>query len=232
MPNYDSISVEEYVSALKVLPDKYREILIIQFQCPRHEISAGQLARLAGYRKFSKANLSYGRAAHLICDSLKIAKPEGFWFPAIAEAYHKGVWFWTMRPNLVEAIKQLGWAREQRYETFFLNPEERTPTEEFTEGKSQLVAVNVFERNQKARTACLQHYGFICVACGFDFEKFYGALGREFIHVHHIKPLAEIGEEYIVDPVRDLQPVCPNCHAMLHRKTPALTVSQLKDLIK
>lgn len=95
-----------------------------------------------------------------------------------------------------------------------------------------MVAVNVFERSAKARSACLRHYGYVCAACGFDFENFYGELGREFIHVHHIKPLAEIGEEYTVDPIKDLRPVCPNCHAMLHRETPALTVSQLKDLIE
>ena len=218
MPTYDSISVEEYVSALKTLPDKYREILVMQFQSPRHQISAGELARLAGYSKFSKANLSYGRAAHLICDELKIPRPDGFWFPAISNGYHNGkVYIWTMRPNLVEAIKQLGWSRERQYQTFFASPEEQTASEEYAEGRVQLVAVNVFERSAKARAACLRHYGFVCSSCGFDFEKFYGELGREFIHAHHIKPLSEIGEEYTVDPIKDLRPVCPNCHAMIHR---------------
>ena len=36
------------------------------------------------------------------------------------------------------------------------------------------------------------------------------------IHIHHIKPLFEIGETYEVDPVKDLIPVCPNCHMVLH----------------
>ena len=43
-------------------------------------------------------------------------------------------------------------------------------------------------------------------------------MGKDFIHVHHIIPLNEIKEEYTVDPIKDLVPVCPNCHAMLHRK--------------
>jgi predicted HNH restriction endonuclease len=136
-----------------------------------------------------------------------------------------------MRPNLVTAVKQLGWSREQS-QAFFVSPEELQSNEEFTEGKVQLVPVNIFERSTKARSSCLRLYGYVCSVCGFDFEKFYGELGREFIHVHHIKPLAEIGEEYTVDPIKDLRPVCPNCHAMLHRQTPALTVSQLKDLIE
>ncbi|HEY5297113.1 MAG TPA: HNH endonuclease [Verrucomicrobiae bacterium] len=229
----EDFRVEDYIKALKNLPEWCREILVIQFQQPRHEFSAGELARVKGYRNFSKANLSYGRTAHLVCDALEASKPpSGQWQSTISEGYHNGdVWIWVMRPNLVEAIRQLGWAREPQYQTFFLNPEEQATTEEFVEGNAQLIAVNIFERNQKARTACLRHHGFVCSACNFDFEKNYGELGREFIHVHHIKPLAEIGEEYTVDPINDLLPVCPNCHAMLHRKTPALTVFELKELI-
>jgi len=231
MPTYDSISVEEYVKALKSLPEKYRELLVAQFQSPRHQVSAGELARLVGYKKYSKANLSYGRAGHLVCDALGMPKPPtGFWFEALSEAIHTGSWIWIMRPNLAEAIKRLGWSGE--YQLFVTNPEEVVSADGFVEGRVQLVAVNVFERNAKARAACLSHYGFVCSVCDFDFEKFYGELGREFIHVHHIKPLSEIGEEYKVDPIEDLRPVCPNCHAMLHRKTPALTIGKLKQLIQ
>lgn len=169
-----------------------------------------------------------------MCDALNVAKPaHGQWWAALSKGYQASeVFVWIMRPNLVEAIKQLGWAREQQYQTFFTSPDEQATIEEFAEGRVQLVAVNIFERSAKARLACLHHYGFVCAACGFDFEKYYGELGREFIHCHHIKPLAEIGEEYTVDPIKDLRPVCPNCHAMLHRQTPALTVSQLTDLIE
>ena len=46
----------------------------------------------------------------------------------------------------------------------------------------------------------------------------YGEIGKDFIHVHHLIPLNEIGKEYIVDYKNDLIPVCPNCHAMLHRE--------------
>lgn len=161
-PTWDRIPVSGYIKALKSLPDRYREILVFQFQCPRYEISAGQLARFMGYSLFRKANLSYGRAAHLICDALEIAKPPtGNWFSAVSEAYHNGkTWIWTMQTNLAEAIKQLGWSREQRYQTFFANPDEKAAIEEFAEGRVQLVAVNVFERNSKARVACLRHHGF------------------------------------------------------------------------
>ncbi|HHO0788469.1 HNH endonuclease [Aeromonas allosaccharophila] len=63
-----------------------------------------------------------------------------------------------------------------------------------------------------------------------DFGEKYGELGKGFIHVHHMMPLSEIGEEYVVDPIKDLIPVCPNCHAMLHRRNPPLTIDDLRKL--
>ncbi|RYE70422.1 MAG: hypothetical protein EOO81_07890 [Oxalobacteraceae bacterium] len=59
-----------------------------------------------------------------------------------------------------------------------------------------------------------------------------GELGKAFIHVHHIKPLAEIKDEYVVNPVLDLVPLCANCHAMVHRVNPALPVEMLKAELK
>lgn len=49
-------------------------------------------------------------------------------------------------------------------------------------------------------------------------------LGKDYIEVHHIKPISEIGSEYVVDPEKDLIPVCFNCHSMLHRKIDGVSV--------
>ena len=47
----------------------------------------------------------------------------------------------------------------------------------------------------------------------------------------HIVPLSEIGEEYVVDPIRDLVPVCPNCHMALHSKKDGVyTVEELRAI--
>jgi 5-methylcytosine-specific restriction protein A len=66
-----------------------------------------------------------------------------------------------------------------------------------------------------------------------DFEKMYGEIGHGFIHVHHIIPISTIGEEYKIDPIKDLVPVCPNCHAMLHKgkEGEVLTIDKLKEII-
>jgi 5-methylcytosine-specific restriction protein A len=92
--------------------------------------------------------------------------------------------------------------------------------------------VNAYERDPRARKACLAHHGTNCSVCGFNFESRYGKIGEGFIHVHHLVPLSEVGEDYEVDPIADLLPVCPNCHAMLHRSDPPLSPAGLRRRIK
>lgn len=114
---------------------------------------------------------------------------------------------------------------------FTFNNENET-TKQFIEGAKKLISVNAYERNIQARKACLEHHGYLCKVCNFDFEKIYGEIGKEFIHVHHVVDLATIGKEYKVDPINDLVPVCPNCHAMLHKRRPvAFTVAELKNIL-
>lgn len=105
--------------------------------------------------------------------------------------------------------------------------------ETLEEGKRKSVMVNVYERNPFARKQCIDYYGVQCQICKLDFEKTYGEVGKDFIHVHHIKPLHEIKQGYIVDPINDLIPVCPNCHSMLHRKENGvyLSIEQLRKRI-
>jgi len=100
-----------------------------------------------------------------------------------------------------------------------------------SEGAKKQVIVNAYERNPKARQECIKYYGTKCFICGFDFEKKYGEIGKGFIHVHHIKPLSEINEEYKVNPIEDLRPVCPNCHAMIHKRKPAYNIEEIKSLL-
>lgn len=100
------------------------------------------------------------------------------------------------------------------------------------EGSVEQVLVDRYERSPEARRECVEHWGTACVVCAFDFRTKYGLLGDGFIHVHHLIPMSERKEEYEVDPVADLRPVCPNCHAMLHRRgNPVLTIEALKAMI-
>ena len=104
--------------------------------------------------------------------------------------------------------------------------------ETYPEGGRRTVIVNAYERSAGARAACINFSGAICVVCGIDFATMYGALGQGFIHVHHIVPIASVANDYEVDPVKDLRPVCPNCHEMLHRRQPPLAIDELKRIMQ
>ncbi|MFE4544419.1 HNH endonuclease [Arthrobacter sp. NPDC056727] len=92
------------------------------------------------------------------------------------------------------------------------------------------VGVNRHERDPYARRVCLAHHGTSCAACGFSFEAAYGPDGEGFIHVHHLVPAAQLGPGYELDPVEDLVPLCPNCHAMAHRRRIPYTVAELRAM--
>lgn len=118
--------------------------------------------------------------------------------------------------------------------TSFQFAEEISADEEksFIEGAKQKITINRYERDLTARNECINFYGYKCKVCEFDFEKVYGSLGKNYIHVHHIVPISEIGRQYIVNPIKDLVPVCPNCHAMLHVTKQHVDIDELKEIIK
>jgi len=99
------------------------------------------------------------------------------------------------------------------------------------EGTARQVLVNAYERHPDARRRCVNKWGMNCSVCQFRFDATFGDLGKGYIHVHHLTPIATIGTEYQLDPERDLRPVCPNCHAMLHRHSPPLSIEELQKII-
>ncbi len=141
-----------------------------------------------------------------------------------------GTGSWIMRPELAEAYKQVF----GRDDSELVYPGELTVQDSAVlfEGAVSKIVVNRYERDKKARTACIEHYGCHCAVCGFDFEKVYGPIGQNKIHVHHLIPLSEIRQEYKIDPVRDLRPVCPNCHLIIHSKREPFTIDEVREQIR
>lgn len=102
----------------------------------------------------------------------------------------------------------------------------------YTDGAVKQYYGKRYERNPENRKKAIEIHGSSCVACGFNFEEVYGERGKDFIEVHHVKPLSTIGEQVVIDPKADLVPVCSNCHRMIHRrKDEVLTVDELKAII-
>jgi hypothetical protein len=99
------------------------------------------------------------------------------------------------------------------------------------EGASYEVTLTIRERDPNAREACLRAHGLRCAACGLSFEERYGEIGAGYIQVHHEIPLSSLKRPTVPDPVAEMKPVCPNCHAMLHRESPPITIARLRDLL-
>lgn len=95
------------------------------------------------------------------------------------------------------------------------------------EGEKLLATVTKYERSRYNRALCLRYFGFTCKGCGTHMETKYGPLGQDVIHVHHIVPVSQMGGAYRLNPIKDLVPLCPNCHNVVHRISPPLTILEL-----
>jgi hypothetical protein len=111
-------------------------------------------------------------------------------------------------------------------------PDEQLGVALHLEGGATQVEVNRYERDAKARMACLAYHGTRCQVCGLEMGEIYGPDMEGYIHVHHLQPLSKNGVRHVVDPVRDLRPICPNCHAFIHHVDPPVGISQARKVIE
>lgn len=86
-----------------------------------------------------------------------------------------------------------------------------------------------YERSFHNRTLCIAFHGYQCKACGQSMREKYGDVARKFIHVHHLHPLAS--GEHVPDPVKDMVPLCPNCHSIAHLRNPPYTIDEIKYML-
>lgn len=201
-----------------------------------HKAYASQIGVILGYKGKSPhgpLNLEIGRYAKRIAKYYDIEFTERsnrkykFW-DLFFNGWGDGKYFvWQMKPDLVEALKK----SELTGELQFADELPIDALEELTEGIKRTVIINSYERNPKARQLCVEYWGFSCSVCEIDFEKLYGEIGKGFIHVHHLIPVSQIGKLYQINPIKDLRPVCPNCHSMLHKQNPPLKIEELKNMI-
>lgn len=102
------------------------------------------------------------------------------------------------------------------------------------EGRRKLATHFVRERDRrivetKKRRVLAETCKLICQACDFDFEQVYGELGRGFCEVHHMNPLSDVESE-VETKLADLAILCSNCHRIIHRSSPMLSVESLRAL--
>lgn len=129
--------------------------------------------------------------------------------------------------SIPEHIAQELFSLVQENERFSFIPKSKQEITLYAEGKPRSVIYKTYDRSPAARQACIEYYGYSCFVCGFSFEKMYGAIGLKYIEVHHLCQIADIDEEYMINPIKDLRPVCANCHRMLHKTRPPLAIEEL-----
>ncbi|WP_335479085.1 HNH endonuclease [Gottfriedia acidiceleris] len=114
-----------------------------------------------------------------------------------------------------------------------LQAEKSQNTSFYKDGEAKEYYGNRYERKAINRLRAIEFHGTTCKVCKFNFEDVYGEHGKDFIEVHHLKPLSTLDEAVEIDPENDLVPVCSNCHRMLHRKREkVLTIEELKSLLR
>ncbi|WP_081969347.1 HNH endonuclease [Paracoccus sanguinis] len=135
----------------------------------------------------------------------------------------------SLTQRRLERVGREYWA----IETDFQIPNEAVSSEEsnFQEGAVETVVVNRYERSAAARALCLAAHGFCCVCCGDTLSNRYGEIARNFIHVHHKIRVSDMQGAYTVDPIRELVPVCPNCHAIIHLRDPMFAIEEVRALL-
>lgn len=99
------------------------------------------------------------------------------------------------------------------------------------EGGPTVVELTRYERDPMLRAICIAQRGAVCAVCGFKFAAAYGDVADGFIHVHHLEPLSAVGEAHEVDPTKELIPVCPNCHAVIHLRTPPFSPDEVRAML-
>lgn len=230
-------SKQEYIDAIAYLEDQFTirqlDVLRIHLHSNDHTMTATELQRALGLRRYNSANAAFGGLARKIGKQLGISeKPalgdEGFWFPVLAEgAWRDGEYIWTMRESLKDALIELDW--------FVNKPAYRETTVSgrvFAEGARFTVVLTIYERNRSARQHCIKLFGARCVACGMSFEDVYGNVGKGLIQVHHLEQISKKETRYCVCPESDLRPVCANCHLIIHRRTPPYTIEEVQTMIR
>lgn len=226
----------EILSNTDLTAESDLRVFQVLYFCNEKKATGSELGALLGYTGTapqSPLNSWVGQYAKRICSQYPIqftlrenGKPKYWDFFFNGKGEDSG-FTWQLKPELAEALVSTGLTGEHIFPDELSSREHpRSP-----EGMKSVVLVNRYERSPEARLACKKYWGTNCIVCAFDFGRTYGDHGKDFIHVHHLTPISEVGMEYLVDPINDLRPVCPNCHAMLHRGPKTLSIEELKSLM-
>lgn len=99
----------------------------------------------------------------------------------------------------------------------------------YQEGQRRTRLIESIERDPQVAVDARRKHGTKCMACGFEFAKVYGPISKNFIECHHTRPLAQTGP--VLQHLKYIVVLCANCHRMVHKNDPPLSVRRLKSII-
>lgn len=105
-------------------------------------------------------------------------------------------------------------------------PEGRLKYEQHIRRERKPRLVQIAKRRRMQRDQKL-----VCEICDFDFLEAYGLHGDGYIEAHHIVPVSTLKENTPTRP-EDLALVCANCHRMLHRIDPLLSIEEMRHVVQ
>jgi predicted HNH restriction endonuclease len=226
----DNLSVEDFVKAFEAIKPTQRQwqMLNAHVSRPNYDISASEMAEAMGYQSFEAANSQYGTFARKFCEHFGLVLKTNLL--VLVEFYksQSNEFIWVLRPSVIRAIGLL----RPSLIAQTVPPQVAVRDElAYLEGSKTQTLIERSLRSQAARLKCLEYHGLSCVACGFNFERCYGTAGYGFIEIHHLKGISSNNELREVDPINDLIPLCSNCHSIVHRREPMLSIFELKALL-
>lgn len=213
-----------------------RDLLAALCDAPGCELSGGQIARLLGLTHHVAVTTALVGLAKALTKAVGVPPPKrsngtSRWWHVVAEgrySHDRSRFLWKLRPALRDAVVAAGL---HSMDAEPVDPTELGETRLF-EGSIKIVRVNAYERNPVARRRCIEHYGAVCSVCDVEMASVYGSLAEGVIHVHHLRPISECGgDDYQVDPIEELRPVCPNCHVVLHLRRPPFSIDELRNIL-
>ncbi len=222
--------------AMPSLSELQQNLLAALLDASDNELSGGQIARLLGLSHHAGINSAMVALGKALTKAVGVEPPrrshdgtERWWHVAVTgrRSADRRRFLWRLRPELRDAAIRVGFSAPRLAEA------QETGDEPLVEGAVRTVRVNAYERNPVARRRCIEHHGASCAVCGLALATVYGPIADGVIHVHHLRPLSACGgEDYQVDPITELRPVCPNCHVVLHLRQPPYTIEELRDLVE
>ncbi|HEV2661162.1 MAG TPA: HNH endonuclease [Ktedonobacteraceae bacterium] len=240
-----NVTKEQWMALLEnqdIIKEQDIELLRLFYKYKDCKATSLEVAQLLHMPHHAPINRQVSRLGKRIVEELNISAPKhrygdrrgegcNWWNVPFWGETKKGGFYWILRPELQEAMRELAQEEELAPEIKFPEEVDFDGQESFYEGAVKQVYVNRYERSRSARDRCVEIYGSKCSVCGFDFAEKYGEVGKDIIHVHHLVPLSQSGKEYKVDPENDLRPVCANCHVIIHQSNPPYSIDEVKAML-